>query len=459
MWRINLGEGQNFHNQIGLLRIWYKNVFLVTLLLVCLRWDVPQTTDPDLVLDRTLAGEQFNLTSWIAQNLTDKLGYELLSAQRGLSDAEQVQFIHAYMRQVDALQRLESQIQRIYADPKTGNATEATANLRSQRDALRQQIEQRQNLAEAILQEQVETELRSEGFAWGGQIMPPVRFRFTNLPDVLIVSRRDKIERIHQRELRTGLTVDEWDTIERSVDKQLDVSSLVEPIGGMGTYPTMLPETTSIDWLVGVIAHEWLHNYVLLSYVGLNYASDPTARVINETTASIVEDEMRARIVKRFYPELIKAQGPTERSVTLSAPKGFADRDALLALNMTDLASDVRPSVNQADKKFDFNKEMRETRLRADELLAQGKIDEAEAYMEQRRGLFVENGFYIRKLNQAYFAFHGAYNATPGGAPTAGRDPIGPAVQALRRRSKTLGDFVRAITRVTSLEDLKTVQP
>ncbi len=442
MWRTNLDEGQDFHNQVRLLRIWYKNVLLVTLLLVCLRWDVPQSGDPDLVLDRALVGEQFNLTSWIAQNLTDKAGYEFLSTQRGMSDAEQVQFIHAYMRQVDALQRLENQIQRIYADPKTRNAAEATTNLRNQRDALRHQIEQRQDLAEAILQEQVEAELRSEGFAWGGQIMPPVRFRFTNLPDVLIVSRRDKIERIHQRELRTGLTVDEWDTIERSVDKQLNVSSLVEPIGGMGTYPTMLPETTSIDWLVGVIAHEWLHNYVLLSYVGLNYASDPTARVINETTASIVEDEMRARIVKRFYPELLKAQAPILDGGLLAS-----------------IASDVRRTVNNTDKKFDFNKEMRETRLHADDLLAQGKIDEAEAYMEQRRGLFVENGFYIRKLNQAYFAFHGAYNATPGGAPTAGRDPIGPAVQALRRRSKTLGDFVRAITRVTSLEDLKTVQP
>jgi hypothetical protein len=66
----------------------------------------------------------------------------------------------------------------------------------------------------------------------------------------------------------------------------------------------------------------------------------------------------------------------------------------------------------------------------------------------------VKNGYLIRKLNQAYFAFHGAYNATPGGAPSAGRDPIGPSVQALRKRSATLGAFIRSIATVRSVEDM-----
>ena len=41
---------------------------------------------------------------------------------------------------------------------------------------------------------------------------------------------------------------------------------------------------------------------------------------------------------------------------------------------------------------FDYNREMRQTRLRVDELLAEGKVEEAEAYMEERRQLFVEQG-------------------------------------------------------------------
>jgi hypothetical protein len=36
---------------------------------------------------------------------------------------------------------------------------------------------------------------------------------------------------------------------------------------------------------------------------------------------------------------------------------------------------------------------MHETRVTADQLLADGKIEEAETYMEQRRQIFWENGY------------------------------------------------------------------
>jgi len=102
---------------------------------------------------------------------------------------------------------------------------------------------------------------------------------------------------------------------------------------------------------------------------------------------------------------------------------------------------------------FDFRAEMHETRVTADELLAEGKIDEAEAYMEQRRQVFWENGYLLRKLNQAYFAFHGAYADAPGGA--AGEDPVGPAVRALRQQSASLADFINRIAWMTSFEQLQ----
>jgi hypothetical protein len=96
---------------------------------------------------------------------------------------------------------------------------------------------------------------------------------------------------------------------------------------------------------------------------------------------------------------------------------------------------------------------MHETRVTTDKLLAEGKIDEAEAYMEQRRQVFWKNGYLIRKLNQAYFAFHGAYADVPGGA--AGEDPVGPAVRALRAQSKSLADFVNTIAWMTSFQQLQ----
>jgi hypothetical protein len=93
------------------------------------------------------------------------------------------------------------------------------------------------------------------------------------------------------------------------------------------------------------------------------------------------------------------------------------------------------------------------TRVTVDEMLAQGQIEQAEAYMEQRRIVFWEHGYRIRKLNQAYFAFYGAYADQPGGA--AGEDPVGAAVRALRAQSPTLADFIKRIAWMSSYEQLQ----
>jgi hypothetical protein len=103
---------------------------------------------------------------------------------------------------------------------------------------------------------------------------------------------------------------------------------------------------------------------------------------------------------------------------------------------------------------FDYRAEMRLTRQTVDALLAEGDIEGAEAYMESRRQVFWENGYLIRKLNQAYFAFYGAYNDTPGGG-ASGEDPVGPAVQAYRSQFDSLADFLRAIASVSSFAELQ----
>lgn len=73
--------------------------------------------------------------------------------------------------------------------------------------------------------------------------------------------------------------------------------------------------------------------------------------------------------------------------------------------------------------------------------------------MEQRRAFFWENGYAIRRLNQAYFAFYGAYADQPGGA--AGSDPVGPAVRALRQSSPSLASFINRISWMTSFAQLQ----
>jgi len=407
-------------------------LILLVVLLTLVRTDVAQAYSRDAILDRLLIGKEFDFVNWEVDAAFAKIGHELTLPQLGMTDADQLVFVKAYMRRVGDFQQLENQIDALYTDPQEKDPATASAALRAQRDQLRAEIDARQNLAEAIMQEQVESILREEGFAVGGQIMPPLRFRFTPLPYVLIISRRDKIERTDQRELTTGLTVDEFDRIEKAVEKRLNVSALVTPIGGLGAYPTMLPETASLQFTLETAAHEWTHNFLLFSPVGAHYGDDPVARVINETTAVILQREIGMRVLERYYPELLPAPAATP------AAKPPAPSEP----------------TNQPPP-FSFNAAMRETRQRTDELLAEGKIDEAEAYMEERRALFVKNGYALRRLNQAYFAFYGAYNAEPGGSPTSGKDPIGPAVQALRKNSASLGDFVRKIATVQTLQDVQ----
>ena len=83
-----------------------------------------------------------------------------------------------------------------------------------------------------------------------------------------------------------------------------------------------------------------------------------------------------------------------------------------------------------------------------DELLAQGKIEEAENYMEAERLKLVEKGHNLRRLNQAYFAFHGSYALSPTSV-----DPTGPELRQLRAASDSLKDFLDTVGWLNSYED------
>ena len=120
---------------------------------------------------------------------------------------------------------------------------------------------------------------------------------------------------------------------------------------------------------------------------------------------------------------------------------------------------DTAPAADTADPDpadtdttpFDFDAEMRETRLGVEVLLADGRIEDAETYMENRRLLFVVNGYSIRKLNQAYFAFYGTYADLP-----ASVSPIGDQVRRMRQLVPNLGDFLRTVGEFSSYDEFLT---
>jgi hypothetical protein len=68
--------------------------------------------------------------------------------------------------------------------------------------------------------------------------------------------------------------------------------------------------------------------------------------------------------------------------------------------------------------------------------------------MEERRQSIVAHGYLIRKINQAFFAFHGTYAASP-----ASISPVAGQLQQLREGSKSLGDFLRTVARFGSYQE------
>ena len=83
---------------------------------------------------------------------------------------------------------------------------------------------------------------------------------------------------------------------------------------------------------------------------------------------------------------------------------------------------------------------MGETREVTDEMLADGLIDEAEAYMEARRVELLDHGHNIRKINQAYFAFHGTYAESP-----SSTSPIARYMWDLREQVDSVGELVKLL--------------
>jgi hypothetical protein len=197
----------------------------------------------------------------------------------------------------------------------------------------------------------------------------------------------------------------------------------------------MVADDSSLSYMLDTVVHEWTHNYLDIRPLGIHFSDSSAMRTMNETTATIVGDEIGQAVLQQYYSDLLK---PTTQPITTY--------DASYRENLM-------PRTQSAT--FDFRLEMYNTRLKVDQLLAQGQVKEAEDYMEERRELFWRNGYQIRKLNQAYFAFNGAYAADTYSA--AGKDPVGEAVRTLRAHSRSLTDFLHTISMMSSPDQLFTL--
>lgn len=398
-------------------------LILVVVLVLAPEW--PAFADEGYRLREIVGLREFDFLVWETDAFLDKGESTLIQAERYLDDDAKKEIVLEYLQLTQDARRLESQLNFIYSDPDVADPDAFSQEIQAELAQKRDLLEEKQLLAEAIVQEQVGQILKDEGFEVMGQTWPPVLMHVTPLPSVLIVSPRDRIEKIYQVNLVTGLSTPVKEEIEAAVFNNLDLSALVVPIGGIGTFPSMIMETSDINRLAEVTSHEWAHHWLTLRPLGFNYAFDPAVRIINETVASLIDQELGRQVVERYYPEFLPP----------------------------DIQPELVPDVSTEIPEFDFNAEMAETRIQVDEMLAAGKIEEAEAYMEERRQMFLEQGYGIRKLNQAYFAFYGAYAAEPGGAQ--GGNPIGPMLMDIREQSPSIRAFLENVAPITSFEDLE----
>jgi hypothetical protein len=204
--------------------------------------------------------------------------------------------------------------------------------------------------------------------------------------------------------------------------ESLGYSALVVELGGIATFPSYVSNNADRKYIIETSAHEWVHQYLAFTPLGFLYVLDKAGihqnydvATINETVADIVGREIGDIIYQKYYAPPATNNTTPEKTAT----------------------------------GFDFNKEMREIRQTVDSYLAKGEIEMAEAFMAQQRQYLAANGYYIRKLNQAYFAFYGTYADSP-----TSISPIGAQMKKLRSESPSLKDFLDKASGMTSLQDL-----
>ena len=302
------------------------------------------------------------------------------------------------------------------------------ASLEAELNMLQTQRKALENAAEKVIEGQIRETLAEQGifnpidnYIELKITFPPVNFRLDTPPYLLVISPRQKIESMREFLLRPNLSQEEIDDIEATID-ELGVSSLVVRPGGLGaTYPSFVTNEAGLRFTIDTAIEEWLHQYLVFKPLGFRYLLDLTGlsrnyeiATINETLTGMISKEIGAIVREKYYPEYDNSSNQT------------------------------------AEAEFDFSREMREIRESVDSYLAQGEIERAEEFMEQKRQYLASMGRYIRKLNQAYFAWHGAYADSP-----TSINPIGLELRELRSQSASLQDFLSTVALITSRQELR----
>jgi hypothetical protein len=366
----------------------------------------------------------FSIAQWEASAIVS--GVKGAVSNQSKVTGDEAGKVPEYFATVERIKSLTAEIEAIKAGSKTGELTALEEEL----SELRQQKASLIDLVETVITGQIKETLSQQGiyhpadrYVKAKINFPPINFKLEKPPHLLIVSPRDKIESMREVVLRQEMKVEEMERMEAEID-ELGVSSIVVELGGFGgTYPAFVTSEASLRFTVSAATEEWLHQYLFFKPLGFRYALDVLGvkrdyevSILDETVASMVSKEIAGLVVESYYPDL-KSDGDK----TLEKKTGF-----------------------------DFDREMREIRKAVDEYLGNGEVEQAEKFMVEKREYLASKGYHIRKLNQAYFAFHGAYADSP-----TSISPIGDELKQLRSQSASLKEFLDTASSITSREELQ----
>jgi hypothetical protein len=399
-----------------------KSIITVFILIISiLAGSCQQPDDFNRTLNGIINPYRFSIAEWELKTLTSELEGVIFSGRE--YTVEDSLIVVNYFKLLEDISQLDFQIS-YYRD--TIEKQDLSA-LQKQLKDLKQESDTLKKVVEGIIELQIRDILNQLDLYWYNDIIglnisfPPVNFSLESPPHLLVVSPRENITRMKEIILLQDLSIDEINYIETEIDK-LGYSSIVLGLGGMATFPAFVYNNAGLEYTISTAVEEWFHQYFFFKPAGFLYAfnllgiyKDSDISTINETIAGIVSDEIASMVYSKYYSRYYE-------NVTFEYLQGNG---------------------------FDFYEEMRNIRIAVDIFLANGDIEQAEAFMEEKRLYILSQGYYIRRLNQAYFAFYGTYAGSPSSV-----NPIGEILWDLRNSSANVTDFINITSGIRNMNDL-----
>ena len=372
-------------------------------------------------VERIAQGHVFSIAEWEMTNFMSKWLHSLTYLIPGVKPTreERIAILDEYLQTARAANKEERRIKGAeqLRSFRTGGASAKAAPVS---DEYLKELLARESSLRPEAEEAVEAEIAAVMDEIGlgsrfGVVWPPIDIRLGDLPALLVISPRAEINMVGAVFLDPAIEPFDRDEIERRVFEEVDYAAYVDDIAGLATFPNMVSDRNTTRTVIRTAAHEWLHSYWFFHPFGRNYFASTEMTTLNETAATLAGNEVGDIVFERMGG---------------------------------DLSENARRYEAEAKANPDFAAFMRETRIEAERLLEAGEIEAAEDYMRRRQWDLRLRGYYIRKLNQSYFAFRGRYADS-----VASVSPVGDQMREARSYAGDVGEFIRVVSKVSTPEE------